>query len=65
MEINDAIQNNIASIRQAIGISVLRKSVGQDAQSLAAILKALPATGANAVENSVTPYKGGNIDVRV
>lgn len=65
MEINNTLQNNIASIRQAISMSVLNKSMNQDAQSVAALLKGMPAVNTNAMESSVTPYKGGNIDVRV
>jgi hypothetical protein len=65
MEINDMMQSDIASLRQALGISILRKSVNQDAQSVAALLEGMPAVNVNAMESSVTPYKGASIDVRV
>lgn len=65
MEINDMMQSDIASLRQALGISILRKSVNQDAQSVAALLEGMPAVNSNTLERSVTPYKGASIDVRV
>ncbi len=65
MEINNQLQQSISSIRSAIGIATLRKSLGQDAQSMNALLRAFQETNARAVEISVTPHKGGNIDISV
>ena len=65
MEINDMLQSNIAGIRQALGISNLRRAMNQDAQSISALLEGMQAASAKLLENSVTPYKGGNIDVSV
>jgi hypothetical protein len=65
MEIDNMLQNDISGIRQALNISLLRKSMNQDAQTMAALLEGMPAVGTNALERSVTPYKGASIDVRV
>lgn len=65
MEINNALQQNISSLRQAIGISVQRKAMNQDAQSVSSLLEGMQAASAKAMESSVTPYKGASIDVRI
>ena len=65
MEINNMLQQNINSIRQAIGISNLKKAMHQDASAVAKLLQGMQQASAKIMENSVTPNKGGNIDVRV
>ncbi len=65
MEINNIMQNDITGIRQAIGVSLLKKSMNQDAQSMSALLEGMQAANVKTLENSVTPHKGGSIDVRV
>lgn len=65
MEINNQMQQSISSIRQSIGVETLKKKLSQDAQSMDALLQGFQETNAKAIEKSVTPHKGGNIDVRV
>jgi len=65
MEINNSMQQSLSSIHQAIGIATLKKSLSQDAQSMAALLQGFQSTNARIMENSVTPHKGGTIDIRV
>lgn len=65
MEINNYMQQSISSIRQAIGIATLKKSLGQDAQTMSALLEGFQNTNIKIMESSVTPYKGGTIDIRV
>ncbi len=65
MEINRSMQQSISSIQRSIGIETLKKSLSQDAQSMSALLQGFQATNAKAMESSVTPHKGGSIDVRV
>jgi|LSQX01.2.fsa_nt_gb hypothetical protein len=65
MEINNALQHNIGSIRQAIGIATLKKNLSQDAQSMSALLQGFQSTNARIMESSVSPHKGGSIDIRV
>jgi hypothetical protein len=65
MEISNSMQQSLSSIRQAIGMETLKKSLTQDAQSMDALLQGFQATNAKVMESSVTPHKGGSIDVRV
>jgi NRPS condensation-like uncharacterized protein len=65
MEITNSQVQSISSIRQALGIETLKKSLSQDAQSMAALLQGFQNTNAKVMENSVTPHKGGSIDIRV
>ena len=65
MEINNMLRQNIDSIRQAIGISTLKKAMHQDASTVASLLQGMQQATAKIMENSVTPGKGGNIDIRV
>ena len=65
MEINNMLQANTYSIRQALGIANLRKAMNQDAQSVASLLDGMQAAQAKIMENSVTPHKGSNVDIRL
>ncbi|MGI6778909.1 MAG: putative motility protein [Acetivibrionales bacterium] len=65
MNINNMLQQNVYSIRQAIGIANIKQAMHQDAQSVAALIEMLPALNAKAMENSITPHKGSNIDTKV
>ncbi len=65
MEINNMLQQNIDSLRQAIGISTLRKAMHQDASTVASLLQGMQQVSAKIMESSVTPGKGANIDIRV
>lgn len=57
--------SNLQSVRQAIGMANIRMAMNQDAESVASILESMAETTAKAMELSVTPYKGSNIDIRV
>ena len=57
MDINSLQMANIASLKQAINIYTLSKVMNQDAQSVDNLMKAM--------EKSVTPHKGGSIDMKV
>lgn len=48
---------NIASLRQAINISNLSRAMNQDAKSMDNLVKAM--------EQSVTPHKGGSVDIKL
>lgn len=65
MEINNMIQQNTSSVKQAIGISNLRKAMHQDALTVTSLLQGMQQASAKAMEASVTPNKGGNIDIRL
>ncbi|MGE5614596.1 MAG: putative motility protein [Bacillota bacterium] len=65
MEINNALLNNISSIRHAMSIAMLRKTLHQDTLSMLRLLQGFRNTNEKTMENSVTPHKGGNIDIKV
>lgn len=65
MEINRAMQGNISSIRHALGLHVLKKSLGQDAQTMSALLDGMQKANSKTMEMSLTPHKGRNIDISV
>lgn len=65
MEINNMLQANITSIRQAMGMVNLRKAMNQDAQSVTMLMEGMQAANAKIMESSITPHKGSNIDLRV
>ncbi len=48
---------NLTSIKQALNLSLLQKTMHQDAQSVGAIVKAM--------EQSVSPHLGGNVDIKL
>lgn len=48
---------NLTSVKQALNVSVMRKALNQDEQSVDTIIKAM--------EQSVTPHKGQNIDIKL
>lgn len=62
MEINNALLNNINSIRHATSIAMLRKIMHQDALSMQKLLQGFGNTNRKIMEHSVTPHKGGSID---
>lgn len=63
--VNKVMVQHISSIRSALTVAALRKNLGQDAQTMNVLLQDFRNTNARIMENSVTPHKGGNIDVRV
>lgn len=65
MEINNMLQANISSLREAIGMVTLRKAMNQDAQAVSMLMQGMQAASAKTMESSITPYKGGNIDISV
>ncbi|RCX12536.1 putative motility protein YjfB-like [Anaerobacterium chartisolvens] len=55
----------MSSVKQALGMSVLRKSMNQDASTVSALISGIKSAGAQAMEHSVNPHIGGNVDIRV
>ena len=53
------------SLQQALGVAALRKSMNQDKQTMTALLNDMTDVNAKTMEQSVTPGKGSNIDIRV
>lgn len=65
MGIGSIGQESIYSLKQALNITTMRKSMNQDAQTVASLLQGMESTNAKVMESSVTTHKGGNIDLRV
>jgi len=65
MEINNQMQLSIRSIRSAISIETLKRTLYQDAQSMNILLQGFEETNKKAMEASVTPHKGRYIDFSV
>jgi|GEM_PF-713754 len=59
MNISAGIQQNLASLKQAINISNMQKAMNQDAQSVDNLMKSMK--DANKVSH---PYKGNNLDIK-
>lgn len=57
MKISPYQSANLASLKQAIGMANLQRAMKQDVQSMDSVMKAM--------EQSVTPHKGGSIDLKV
>jgi hypothetical protein len=57
MKISSYQTANINSLRQALNISNLKRVMNQDAQSVDNLIKTM--------ERSVTPHKGGNVDIEI
>lgn len=57
--------SNLQSVKQAIGMVNLRRAMNQDAESVATLIKGMQEISAKTLEISVSPHKGGNIDIRV
>lgn len=57
MKISPYQSANLASLKQALGMATLQKAMKQDAESMDAVIKGM--------EKSVTPHKGGSIDLKV
>lgn len=63
MEINNLMQANLYSLRQAIGMATLQKAMNRDAMSVSVMLQDMQAATTKTMELSVAPHIGGNIDV--
>ncbi|MCT4631833.1 MAG: YjfB family protein [Firmicutes bacterium] len=57
MNISNQMKVNLASLKQAIGTSVLQKSMGKDQQSMDMLKKMM--------EKSVSPHLGSSVDLKL
>lgn len=64
MTVTEGLQQNIASIRQALGMYSLRQSMNQDGQAVGKLLESME-ENTEAIRRIAEPHKGNNIDVRV
>ena len=64
MDISSAMENQIASVRSAINMSAMQKSLGQDGATVNKLIEGMEETS-EAVQNAAGPNRGNNIDIRV
>ncbi len=64
MDISSAMGNQIASVRNAINMSAMEKSLSQDGATVSKLIEGMEETS-EAVQNAAGPNRGNNIDIRV
>lgn len=64
MSISSFQMENLQGLQSALSLNALDKAIGQDAQSMTALLEDMEQISRN-LERSVTPHKGGNIDMKL
>lgn len=65
MNYGDIGLDNLNSLKQALGIAVLRKSMNRDAASVQNLINSMQNTNSKIMENSVNPHLGSKIDIKV
>ena len=63
MDINAAMQNQIASVRQAITISTMQKSLSQDGATVSKLLEGMQET-TQAVQEAAGPGRGNFVNFK-
>jgi len=63
MDINAAMQNQIASVRQAITMSTMQKSLSQDGATVSKLLEGMQET-TQAVQEAAGPGRGKFVNFR-
>jgi len=64
MEVNSYQVENLQSIQSTLSLAAMDMAMGQDAQSMTAMLEDMEQISKD-LERSITPHKGGNIDIRL
>lgn len=62
MDISSAMQNQIASVQQAMGMHSLQKSMNQDGQTVSKLLEGMKETSQE-VQKAAGDHRGNNINV--
>lgn len=65
MDMSTISQMNLASLRNALGMSILQKSMGRDQQTVDLLVQGMQDMNRQALENSVQPHLGSFIDLTV
>lgn len=65
MEMSDIPVQSLSSVRQALAVTTLRKQMNQDKTTVSALLQGMEQANPVKMEQSVTPFKGTKIDVRL
>ncbi|WP_432407132.1 putative motility protein [Wukongibacter sp. M2B1] len=64
MEVNSYQMENLQSLQSTLSIVAMDMAMGQGTQSMTAMIEDMEQISNN-LERSVTPHKGGNIDIRL
>ncbi len=64
MDVSSAIQNQIASVKSAINMSVLQTAMSQDGATVNKLIEGMEETS-EAVKSASMPHLGNHIDIRV
>ena len=65
MELSASSQMSLNSLKQALGIATMRKALNKDAATVSTLINDMKVANTKIMENSVTPHKGGKIDVKL
>lgn len=65
MNMSNIPLESLNSIKQALNIAALRKSMNQDPQTVGTLISDMQNSNSKILEHSVTPHKGSSIDVSV
>lgn len=65
MDLSSLTLGAIRGADSVLGLYTLRKIIDGSEQTAAALINDMKITNAKIMENSVTPYKGTKIDIRV
>ncbi|MFW6025767.1 MAG: hypothetical protein ACOCRX_05430 [Candidatus Woesearchaeota archaeon] len=64
MDVSSAMQNQISSVRQAMGTHSLQQSMNQDGATVNKLLEGMEETSKE-VQSAAEEHRGNNLDVRV
>ncbi|SDC84062.1 MULTISPECIES: putative motility protein [unclassified Candidatus Frackibacter] len=64
MEISSAMQSQLASVRQALGMTSLQKAMNQDGTTVSKLLEGME-ENTKAIQKAAQPHLGSNVDIRV
>jgi len=64
MEISSAMQSQLLSIQQALGMASLQTAMSQNGAVVSKLIEGMEEVS-EAIQHTVQPHRGGNIDIRV
>ncbi|SJZ43366.1 putative motility protein [Selenihalanaerobacter shriftii] len=63
MNISSAMQSQITSVRQALGMATLQKAMSQDGPTVSKLIEGMEET-TKEIKRAAQPHLGNNIDIR-
>ena len=65
MELSAIYDDNLASIKNAAAMLMLRNAMNMNSGTVNLLLEGMEETSGKAMENSVSPHLGTNVDINV